>query len=87
MTTFSELLEKRRSIRKFSDQPVDTDTVKEIIKESTLAPSSGNGQPWKFIIVNDKKIIKNLSDDSKKKYTRRHSCEPRPQRLKVQRVP
>jgi nitroreductase len=66
MTTFSELLEKRRSIRKFSDKPVDVETIKEIIKESTLAPSSGNGQPWKFIIVNDKQVIKRMSDESKK---------------------
>jgi nitroreductase len=31
-----------------------------------MAPSSANGQPWRFIIVNNKDVIKRLSDDSKK---------------------
>lgn len=40
--SFSEVLLKRRSIRKFLDKPVEMDLVKEIIHESTLAPSAGN---------------------------------------------
>ncbi len=40
--------------------------INQIIKESCLAPSSGNGQPWRFIIVNKKDMIKRLSDESKK---------------------
>jgi nitroreductase len=66
MTDFNQLLVDRRSIRDFLDKPVTTDIVKELIKETTLAPSSGNGQPWSFIIVNSKGLIKRLSDESKK---------------------
>lgn len=63
---FTELLKTRRSIRSFQDKPVDLELTGEIIKESTQAPSSGNGQPWKFIIVNNKETIGKLSDESKK---------------------
>jgi nitroreductase len=66
MPDFSELLKKRRSIRDFKDKKVPLEIINEIIKESCLAPSSGNGQPWRFIIVNDKDLIKRLSDESKK---------------------
>ena len=66
MTDYFELLKKRRSVRDFEDKEVPLTIVKELIKESCLAPSSGNGQPWRFIIVNNRDMIKNLSDDSKK---------------------
>ncbi len=66
MADFSELLIFRRSVRNYKDRPVELDLIKEIIKLSTLAPSSGNGQLWQFVIVNDKQLIKSISDESKK---------------------
>ncbi len=66
MTAFIELLNKRRSIRHFEDKGVSLEIIRKIIKESCLAPSASNGQPWKFIIVNNKDLIKRLSDESKK---------------------
>ena len=41
---FTELLNKRRSIRDFEDKEVPLDLVKEIINESILAPSGSNAQ-------------------------------------------
>jgi nitroreductase len=66
MTDFFELLQTRRSIRQFEDKEVSIETIREIIAESCLAPSAANGQPWKFIVVNNKDLIKSLSDESKK---------------------
>ena len=66
MTDFFELLKKRRCIREFEDKDVSLEIVNEVIKESCMAPSSANGQPWRFIIVNNKDMIKRLSDESKK---------------------
>jgi nitroreductase len=63
---YDELIKNRRSIRDYKDQPVSLDMLKEIIKESTLAPSSANSQPWKFVIITDKQMIKRISDESKK---------------------
>ncbi len=65
MDDFFELLKKRRSIRDFQDKKVPLELIRSIIKDSCLAPSSGNGQPWKFIIVNDKDWIRKLSEESK----------------------
>jgi len=66
MEDFFELLQTRRSIRQFEDKEVSLETIREIIEESCLAPSAANGQPWKFIVVNNKDMIKRLSDESKK---------------------
>jgi len=65
MADFFDLLKKRRSIRIFEDRSISTDLVLEIIKDSTWAPSSGNGQPWRFIVVNNREMIQRLSDESK----------------------
>ena len=56
--TFADLLKSRRSVRNYRDKSVPLDMIKEMIKESTLAPNAGNEQPWKFIIVNDKEMLK-----------------------------
>ena len=66
MAEFFELLKKRRSLRDFKDIEVSQEIIKEIIKECCLAPSSGNGQPWRFIVITDKAVIKILSDESKR---------------------
>lgn len=66
MADFSELIIKRRAIRDFEDKVVPLDVIKAIIKDSCLAPSAGNGQPWRFVIIQNKNLIKKLSDECKK---------------------
>jgi len=63
---FRGLLKNRRSIRDFQEKEIPLGTVTDIISESCLAPSSGNGQPWQFVIINRKETMKSLSDESKK---------------------
>jgi len=66
MMNYSELLKKRRSIRDFKDKPVPKDIINEILHESCLAPSACNTQPWRFIIIQDKQLMKRISDESKR---------------------
>lgn len=65
MMTFSELLQKRRAIRDFEDKPIPTKVIDEILQDATLAPSASNNQPCRFVIVQCRKTIKALSDESK----------------------
>lgn len=44
-------IEDRRSIRKYQTRPVPRCLLEEIIRAGTLAPSSKNRQPWKFVVV------------------------------------
>jgi len=65
---FQSLLTNRRSIRDFQNRNVPLSLVKEIIQDSSLAPTASNGQPCRFIIVQDRDCLKRLSDESKKNF-------------------
>jgi nitroreductase len=65
MMTFSELLQKRRAIRDFEAKEVPATMINEILQDSTLAPSASNNQPCRFVVVQCRKTIKALSDESK----------------------
>ena len=74
--SFSELLLKRRSIRKYLDKPVDLDLLKRIIQESVYAPSAGNEQPWKFIIIQNSLVLQEISKVCKKTLLARIAADP-----------
>ena len=46
-----EAIAGRRSIRKFKDQPIPDDILRQILHAATLAPSGKNRQPWRFHVV------------------------------------
>ena len=56
MDTMEAIL-TRRSIRKYTKQPVSDEVVKELLEAAMCAPSGGNKQPWHFVIINDHKIM------------------------------
>lgn len=70
---YAELLQKRRAIRDFLDQEVPLSLVEEILRDATLAPSASNNQPCRFAVVQCRKAIKNLSDESKACLLRDHN--------------
>lgn len=76
MMTFAELLQNRRAVRAFQPRAVPLETVREIIKDSCLAPSASNGQPCRFIIINNKQVMKRLSDESKRSLLQDFSENP-----------
>ncbi len=57
-----DLIHTRRSIRRYLDKPISIETMKEIISAGTSAPSAGNQQPWHFVVITDKDILKQVSD-------------------------
>ena len=48
---------KRKSIRSFTDRPVEPQKVENLLKAAMRAPSGMNGQPWEFIVVDDKNVL------------------------------
>jgi len=84
--TFGELLDNRRSIRRYQDRLVSVHLVQKMIHESTLAPSAGNGQPWRFVLVNDKEMIKRISDESKRNILARIAADPDDYAKKYERM-
>ncbi len=46
-----DIIKQRRSVRKFSPEPVNDDDIKTIIEAASMAPSATNSQNWRFIAV------------------------------------
>lgn len=61
MQNFHELLLTRRSIRKYTDEPISAEDVKTILEAGLMAPSSKRKTPWHFIVVEDKAMLAQLS--------------------------
>lgn len=74
--TFEELILKRRSIRNYQDIPVPKETIMSIIQDYAYAPSSGNEQPWRFVIVTNRRLMKTILDESKVNRLYRIACDP-----------
>lgn len=53
---FHDSLRKRRSIREFSNEAIDLQTVRTCIASAAQAPSGANQQPWTFVLVTDPKL-------------------------------
>ena len=53
---FVELLEARRSIRRFSPEPVPVELVENAIRAAGTAPSGAHQQPWTFVLVSDPEV-------------------------------
>jgi nitroreductase len=51
-----EVIQARRSIRKYKKELIDAPKLGRVLEAARLAPSAKNLQPWKFIIVTDSKI-------------------------------
>ena len=58
---FISLIEKRRSIRKFKDQPVEEEKIDILVEAALRSPSSMSRNPWEFIVVTDRDCLERLS--------------------------
>lgn len=56
-----QAIEKRTSIRKFSDDLVPLADLKEMVRRAGMAPSVNNSQPWKFIAITNQNILQAMA--------------------------
>jgi len=77
--TFREELQRRRTIRTFSNRPVPREIIKECILAAGTAPNGANMQPWHFVVVSDTDLMKQIREGAEKEerefYERRASEE------------
>lgn len=60
MNAVIESIKKRRSIRSYESKPIPKDVINAIIEAGNEAPSAMNSQPWRFVVIEDKKIKEKL---------------------------
>jgi nitroreductase len=75
--SFFEWLDKRRSVRQFTDKPVDAVVIENIIKAASTAPSGAHKQPWTFCVVQDQTIKSKIrvaaEEEERRSYSERMS--------------
>ncbi len=59
---FYEWINKRRTVRDFSDRPIPEDVIENIIRSASTAPSGANKQPWTFCVVKNPEIKKQIRE-------------------------
>jgi nitroreductase len=59
---FDEIIRSRRSIRRYTDQPVEREKVLACLEAARLAPSAENVQPWRFLVIDDPELKKQVAD-------------------------
>ena len=57
---FYQKLNSRRTIRNFSDIPVDREVIENCIKTAGTAPSGANMQPWHFVLISNADIKRQI---------------------------
>ena len=59
---YSEILAKRHSVRKFTDEPVDRAVIDEMIADALTAPSSRNSKSTGFMVIDDRSTLEAISE-------------------------
>lgn len=60
MPEIVDILFSRRSIRQFTEQPVDHETLVLLLKAAMAAPTACNSQPWEFIVVTEPQVLQTI---------------------------
>ena len=55
-----DIMRARRSIRRYSGEPVTGELVTTMLEAAMAAPSAGNEQPWEFIVITERGVLEAL---------------------------
>jgi len=58
---FLSLIQKRRSMRQYTEKPVEAGKIDQLIEAVLRSPSSRGFNPWEFVVVTDKTLLEKLS--------------------------
>jgi len=59
-----KVIMERRSIRSFKKEPLPDNMIRRILEAGRFAPSAGNFQPWKFIVIKSPEILEEMEKDA-----------------------
>ncbi len=64
--TFYDLCHCRRTVREFSSKPVPKELLEALIRTAGTAPSGANKQPWRFVVVTDQHVKREIRHAAEK---------------------
>jgi nitroreductase len=60
-----QCIKGRRSVRAYTDEPVSKEQLEAVLEAGTWAPTGMSREPWRFILIENKDLIKLVSDETK----------------------
>ncbi|MCB0118055.1 MAG: nitroreductase family protein [Anaerolineales bacterium] len=73
---FRKQMQRRRTVRHFSDRPVPREIIEECLLTAGTAPNGANLQPWQFVVVSDpnvKRTIRTTAEEEEKEFYHRRA--------------
>ncbi len=61
MDNFEKLCQKRRSVRKYTSQPIEQEKIDYLLRCALMSPSAKRTCPWEFIVVRDEAKLRQLT--------------------------
>lgn len=61
---FMDLVTKRRSVRSYTSTNIPREMLLDCVEAARLAPSACNVQPWRFVVVDDRELVKSIARDT-----------------------
>jgi nitroreductase len=77
-TDFRKQMQRRRTVRHFSDRPVPREIIEECLLTAGTAPNGANLQPWHFVVISDPKVkheIRVAAEEEEKDFYNRRAPE------------
>jgi len=62
---FDDILINRRSIRFYKPDKIEPEKIEQILQNAVKSPTARNAQPWAFKVIDDEKVINDISDCAK----------------------
>lgn len=63
---FYHEMDRRRSVREFSERPVPDDVIRDCLRTAGTAPSGAHRQPWRFVVVRDPAVKRRIREAAEK---------------------
>ena len=73
---FLDVVRARRSIREFRPDPVPEEAIAQLLEAASLAPSSCNRQPWRFVLVRDRAVLARMGEAVRKRFDELRAAIP-----------
>lgn len=71
MDKIGNIIRRRRSCRAYTDESIPREKLIELINDAVWVPSGSNNQPWRFVIITDRALMKRYSDSAKSDWLQR----------------
>ena len=80
------IIRNRRTVRKFKSTPIPKEHIMKILDAARFAPTAGNQQPWKFLVIRDRNKLNELQKQALTWFIEKYKKERKPDEQELNRI-